>query len=180
MMILSIFSEKMKYTSAPFKIILGCFLSVISVLSILWGQAALKENLTQYNVGLMQQKSYPPYIFIYLFKNIGCHYCEEEKAVINKLYQKYKDKIIFIGITEGHEDKDLEKIYLQETGMDFTYIFPDPHFKQWKKLNIPTFPAKLIMDISGRVLFLETDLYLFDRPEGREGIKRLHTFLDGL
>jgi len=166
----------MKYTSVLFKIIIG---SLLPVISILWGQTCAREDVTRYNFGLMQQKSHPPYLFVYLFKNVGCHYCEEEKIVINKLYQEYKDKIIFIGITQGHEDKDLEKIYLQETGLDFAYIFPDSEFQRWK-LHIPTFPAKLIMDIQGHILFLETDLCLPDKPEGRENIKRLRAFLEEL
>ena len=172
--------KKMKSIVALCKVFLGCFLLTICVFIIIQGQSVDKGDGAKDGDWVMQKTSHPPYFLIYLFQSVGCHFCEEEKDVINKLYKEYKDKIIFIGITEGYEDKDLEKIYLQETGLNFAYIIPDPDFHRWKRLNIFTFPAKLIMDISGRILFLETDLYLPDRPEGREGIKRLHAFLEEL
>jgi len=36
------------------------------------------------------------------------------------------------------------------------------------------------MDISGRVLFLETDLYLPDNQGGRKRLERLRAFLEEL
>ena len=172
--------KKMKSIAALCKVIIGSFLFTICVFSFIQGQFVDQGDGAKDCDWGMQQTSHPPYFFIYLFQSVGCHFCEEEKLVLNQLFKEYENKIIFIGITEGHEDKDLQEVYLKETGLDFTYIFPDPHFNQWKKLSIPTFPAKLIMDIQGHILFLETDLCLPDKPEGRENIKRLRAFLEEL
>jgi len=168
----------MKSIVALCKDILGSFLFTICIFSFIQGQSVDKGDEVKNDDWVMQQTSHPPYFFIYLFQSVGCHFCEEEKLVLNQLFKEYENKIIFIGITEGHEDKDLQEVYLKETGLDFTYIFPDPHFNQWKKLSITTFPAKLIMDISGRILFLETDLYLPDNQGGRKRLERLRAFLD--
>ena len=179
-MILFTSSKKMKSIVALCKVFIGGFLLTICVFNFMLGQSVDKGDGAKDDGWVMLQTSHPPYFLIYLFQSVGCHFCEEEKLVMNQIFKEYEDKIIFIGITEGYADKDLQKVYLKETGLDFAYIFPDPHFKQWKRLSIPTFPAKLVMDISGRILFLETGLYLPHDQGGRKRLERLRAFLDEL
>ena len=76
--------KKMKSIAALCKVILGYFLLTICVFIIIQGQSVDKGDGAKDGDVVMQKTSHPPYFLIYLFQSVGCHFCEEERAVTCK------------------------------------------------------------------------------------------------
>jgi len=81
----------------------------------------------------------------------GCAPCIEEMPVLNKMAERFKDKINFIAIT--FEPAERVQIFLNRKRFDFLHLVDANDYI--KSLGINSFPKNLFLDAKGKILLIE-------------------------
>ena len=93
------------------------------------------------------------------FWNNGCGTCIEEMPELEELYQDFRERninLIGVGTDSGESDEQLAtaKEILEEKGVTYTNIFPDPEGDFYKNfiVDIFTYPTTYIVDSEGNIV----------------------------
>ena len=81
-----------------------------------------------------------------------CGPCEREFPEMDKVYQKYKDKVAMIGLDiDPLDDEKSAKEYAQSHGFSFPIAWADKDNPICKFANAASYPTTLIIDRNGKV-----------------------------
>ena len=93
------------------------------------------------------------------FWNNGCGTCIAEMPELEELYQDFKDRninLIGVGTDSGESDEKLDtaREILEEKGVTYTNISPDPEGDFYKTFiaDISTYPTTYIVDSDGNIV----------------------------
>src|SRR6056297_1760080 len=113
-----------------------------------------KVNFSKFLIGekLNIEQEFKKLNFLYIIKAYDCPTCSEEYLIMNDFYNKYKKNINFIGFINFSGDKNKQRRIIEGTGIDFK-INIDKNYNRWVRLGIKYFPAKLIVDKKGKIIF---------------------------
>lgn len=114
------------------------------------------SNLENETVNFEKYKGKPMMINFW-FKN--CAPCIDEMPALNKLQEKYKDKVHFVSITFNKVDE--VKSFLLENEFHFEHLVNAQAF--CNQLGIKSYPMNIFLDKTGKVTAVENGLpYMMD------------------
>lgn len=99
-----------------------------------------------------------------IFWTTWCPVCKKELPTVNELQKKLGDRIEFIGINVGINEREEDvKGYIKKNGLDFKMVF-DKDTKISRSFGVMGTPTQLIIDRNGAVRYRGSDI-----PEDLEG-----------
>ncbi len=99
-----------------------------------------------------------PYVVLEAF-GTGCPHCFHQAPTMNKVYNmisgdaKLKDKVKFIAVGGGDNDMAVT-MWRKQLQIPFP-VLADPDLSLTNKLNIPGTPTTIVLDKSGKAVFVE-------------------------
>jgi thiol-disulfide isomerase/thioredoxin len=91
-----------------------------------------------------------------------CAPCITEMPSLNKLKEKYKNKVNFISIT--YNNKEEVQNFLKRRKFDFTHIINEEKFLNAKKIT--QYPINVFLDKNGNVKFVEGNISIIKNDDG--------------
>jgi len=108
--------------------------------------------------------------------NTACPHCIHQAPILNRLFEmvqkdpQLKDKVKFISAGQGN-DENGAKMWKAVQKVPFPVV-PDPDSKLGKALNFSPYPVSVLLDKSGKVLWVH--IGTFDNAdEALKGIKKV-------
>lgn len=95
-----------------------------------------------------------------------CVPCREEAPMIARLWQRYRDKIRFVGI-DTQDGGGEGRAFVRKFGLDFPHLF-DPKSKLATRLGVYGIPTMFLVDREGRTAAVLV---------GKQGQRRLDRYL---
>ena len=90
-------------------------------------------------------------VVILNFWTTWCHYCEQERAALEALFQKYKgDGLAILAVNLG-ESEDQVNAYVARHGLSFPHLM-DPGAKAEEAFGIQATPTNFLVDRRGHVV----------------------------
>jgi len=115
-----------------------------------------------------------PYVLVESF-NTTCPHCMAQAPVLNALFAKVasdpklKDKIKFLSAAQG-QDQSAAMMWKRFNKVPFAVV-PDPESKLGKAMNFTPYPVSLLVDKSGKVLWVHVGTFE-NADEALSGIKK--------
>ncbi|WP_299185810.1 TlpA disulfide reductase family protein [uncultured Aquimarina sp.] len=130
------------------------------------------KNLNNKTVTLEDLKG--KVIFLNTWFN-GCKPCVEEMPELNKLSNKYKDRVLFLSMTL--DNKEETKEFLKTHPYNFEHLVDAESFLK-DVLGSKAYPRNIIIDRNGKIQFITYGLPHIKRPEDKEPIMSDFTFFE--
>ena len=107
---------------------------------------------------------------VMIFWGIYCHTCRDELPKLEKVYQKYRDKVNFLAVVVDTQDIDEVKEFKEKIGFSYTVAFINSQsdLVKFKVFGTPT------------TLVISPDLIVIRRFVGDINITALENLLDEL
>jgi len=100
-----------------------------------------------------------------------CGPCKEEMPLLEKMWNRYKDKdLIFIGI-DVMDDKNNATEFIKQVGVTYTNLY-DPSGEVSKKYGVIGLPATFFIDKEGKIAYKNYGPFV-----GRDGEKKFKNYL---
>lgn len=127
------------------------------------------KALTSSNLDSKSLKGKPTMINFWFTQ---CPPCVDEMPFLNKLKDKYKDKINFISIT--YENKDNVEEFLKNHSFDFKHLINAKQYTD--KLKVKAYPLNIFLDENRIVKHVDGGLMYFKDKDGKMKIKDAKVF----
>lgn len=111
-------------------------------------------------------------VVIINFWTTWCHYCEQERAALETLYQIYKgDGLAVLAVNMG-ETAEQVRAYIEKHGLSFPHVM-DPEARAERAFGIQATPTNYLIDRRGHVVAAGMGYRDWTGPQAHRLIQRL-------
>ncbi len=113
-------------------------------------------------------------VLVLNFWGLRCSACLEEIPHLNRLQEKFGDRVAVIGVNVDGVDSRFLREKMREIGIDIRYrIVPDPDFRMVELFGMNAAPLTVVIDSSGIVRLRHLDYAAGDEIKLEEAVASL-------